>query len=158
MSGSYVLILNSSVATNQTDNTNGLIGPSDSTYYVDWITILGDNKDRKFKVECSFKTVTSDSVLNLTSQVKVYIGSGDNYDQTQSQYSTITFAGPKTLYSTTANAPLYYNESNYNSNNPITINYPDQDYLRVTIRQVNGTEPTNCLHYMLRLRFTPISE
>jgi len=164
MTESYKLFLNAGNS-RYYDGTNYV-------FYVDWQSIL-PKKHSKYKVNFSFKRdrIQTGSVFGFF-QVKVTLGSGNKTSQedkgtdiigiytagTYASGSTIEYnVADTTTYNTKTSSTVAFHETNGKDNIPITINYPTNNNITVTvIDSTINTYLTSTL--LLFLTFTPIKD
>ena len=153
MSESYTLFLNTQNPVNYT-NLDPVQGVCDVQFYINWNAFL-PKEHNKFEVTATLKTITSTVNFSATCYIDLSFGSGTSYDQSMSQRS-ISISLNAGSYSTGAGTTRQFFDTIKNAKGYLAINRPTDNYLRVSIKNSNGTIATGFVNFTLRLKFTPI--
>jgi hypothetical protein len=148
MKENFTLVLNSTaITTNKTGNNTNL----GYTYNVNWENILPD-RNTKYKVNFTFFSMSKSGFTDVYS-LYINFGTADVYDNNSSR---TTFLGDIHPYSLTTT--VFYAVANLNDNQDITISYPSNRFITVSLININSGQPTVYLssEYILTLSFTPI--
>jgi hypothetical protein len=143
----YTLVLNSTNSSNRTGTA-----PSFS-YNINWDAIFPQNlRDKKFAVSFVFSSLVVTTPFTEVYTVNINFGTTNVYNQTPSQSA---FLG--VLYSYMTSATAYFAMANINDNSPVTISYPTNRIITVSIGNANLASSTvNITDYILTLQFTPL--
>jgi hypothetical protein len=143
----YTLVLNSTNSSNRTGTA-----PTYS-YNINWDAIFPQNlRDKKFAVSFVFSSLVVTTPFTEVYTVNINFGTTNVYNQTPSQSA---FLG--VLYSYMTNATAYFAMANINDNSPVTICYPTNRIITVSIGNANLASSTvNITDYILTLQFTPL--
>ena len=143
----YTLVLNSTNSSNRTGTA-----PTYS-YNINWDAIFPENlRNKKFAVSFVFSSLVVTTPFTEVYTVNINFGTTNVYNQTPSQSAFLGFLYP---YMTSATA--YFAMATINDNSPITISYPVNRNITVSIGNANLASSTvNITNYILTLRFTPL--
>jgi hypothetical protein len=143
----YTLYLNSQTATNRIGTTK-----SKYQYYINWNTILPtpENINQKYLVRFTFTTLSTGSVGDIYT-ISIDFGGSNMYDQTNNKTNFLGFA-----YPIGNNGTNYYLQSKYPDNVPVTVEYPNNSLITVSINPLNTAGGGYAIESFLVLEFTPI--
>ena len=152
MKETRTLVLNSQTATNRIgSNTRNY------QYNVNWTTILPkpENINQKYLVRFSFITPATNSFGEVFT-VSIDFGGSNMYDQTNNKSTFMGCVYPvmNTTTSTAGtNTVFYYAKATTIDNIPVTVEYPTNSMITVTLMYLNATYPTNYFtnNYILTL-------
>jgi hypothetical protein len=148
MKENYTLLLNSTTTTTNKTGNNTNLG---YTYNVNWDNILPD-RNIKYKVNFTFFSLSKGGFTDLYS-LYINFGTSDVYDNNSSRTTYLGTIHPYPLTTT-----VFYAVANINDNADVTINYPSNRLITVSLINSNAGQPTVYLSsdYVLTLSFTPI--
>ena len=157
MKETRTLVLNSQTATNRIgSNTRNY------QYNVNWTTILPkpENINQKYLVRFSFITPSTKSFGEVFT-VSIDFGGSNMYDQTNNKSTFMGCVYPvmNTTTSTAGtNTVFYYSKATTIDNIPVTIEYPNNSMITVTLLNLNASFPANYFtnNYVMTLEFTPV--
>ena len=142
----YTLVLNSTNSVNRTGTAPNF------TYNINWDSVLPDKRYTKYKVNFSFNSLVVATPFTEIYTINVIFGTTNVYNQMPSQSAYIGCVHP---YNTSATS--YYAIANINDNPDITIAYPSNRLITVSIGNANLASSTvNITDYILTLQFMPI--
>ena len=153
----YNLILNSYSSVNRTGSNK-----RNYQYFVNWNAVLPNphKTGQRFEVRFSFITPAVSTVGEVF-VLNIDFGGSNVYDQVNSRSTFLGFCLPyanQTSSTTGTNVAYFYTKAFLNENLPITIEYPNNNNIMVSLTNLNGNYPniyfTN--DYVLNLQFTPI--
>jgi len=157
MKENYTLVLSSQNATNRIGTLR-----KNYQYYVNWSAVLPkpENINQKYLVKFSFISNPQASLIAEVYSLNIDFGGSNMYDQSQSRSTYLGYLYPLANYSSGA-AGTYttysYSISKASDNMPVTIEYPNNNFITVNLVNSNtasGTTFTN--EYTLTLEFVPI--
>ena len=158
MKETYNLVLNSQTTTNRI----GTVTRS-YQYMVNWSAVLPkpENINQKYSVRFSFITPSSGSFGEVFT-LSIDFGGSNVYDQTNSRSTFLGCVYPvsnQTAATSGTNTVFYYGKATTIDNIPVTVEYPNNNIITVSILNANASYPniyfTN--NYILNLEFTPIN-
>jgi hypothetical protein len=120
-------------------------------YTVAWNSIL-PTKYKKFICQFVFKSENTATVLNSNGFVGMDFGRVNVFDGVQSvnnQFGVVYPANVGTQY--------FYSSTN-NDNNDITVQYPTNNNVTLTLKKFDGSALPNMQHYCLIMNFVGIEE
>ena len=160
MKENYTLYLSSQNTTNRTGTTKKSL-----QYYINWHAILpkAENINQKFLVKFKFVGYIQGSFGEIYN-LQIDFGGSNMYDQSNSKSTYLGIMFPEDnataialTSGTGGNVSYFYLVSDPNDNLPVTIEYPNNNLITVSINNINtgsGTTFTN--DYNLILEFVPI--
>ena len=157
MKETRTLVIHSQNATNRSgSNTRNY------QYYINWSSVLPspENINQKYHVRFAFITPATTSFGEVFT-LSIDFGGSNTYDQTGSKSTVLGNVFPIQNNSATTsgtNTVFYYSKATMNDNIPITMEYPNNNFITVSLVNLNTSFPTNYFtnNYMLTLEFTPI--
>ena len=160
MKENYTLFLSSQNSTNRIGTTKKSL-----QYYVNWHAVLpkADNVNQKFLVKFKFVGYIQGSFGEIYN-LQIDFGGSNMYDQSNSKSTYLGIMFPEDnatnialTSGTGGNQSYFYLTSDPNDNLPVTIEYPNNNFITVSINNINtgsGTIFTN--DYNLILEFATI--
>ena len=157
MKETYNLVLNSQITTNRI----GTLTRS-YQYMINWSSVLPKPHDisQKYSVRFSFITPSSGSFGEVF-LLSIDFNGSNLCDQTNSRNNYLGYVFPVMNPSATtsgSNTVFYYSKASIIDNLPITIEYPNNNIITVSLVNSNSSYPTNYFtnNYILNLEFTPL--
>ena len=160
MKENYTLFLSSQNSTNRIGTTKKSL-----QYYVNWHAVLpkADNVNQKFLVKFKFVGYIQGSFGEIYS-LQIDFGGSNMYDQSNSKSTYLGIMFPEDnataialTSGTGCNQTYFYLTSDPNDNLPVTIEYPNNNFITVSINNINTSSGTTFNNdYNLILEFAPI--
>ena len=160
MKENYTLFLSSQNSTNRIGTTKKSL-----QYYINWHAVLpkAENINQKFLVKFKFVGYIQGSfgeIYNLA----IDFGGSNMYDQSNSKSTYLGIMFPEDNATSIAltsgtggNFSYFYLVSQPNDNLPVTIEYPNNNFITVSINNINTASGTTFNNdYNLILEFAPI--
>ena len=148
MKETYTLVLDTQNSTNRLGSNN-----YSRQYNVNWSAILPkpENISQKYQLRFTLTSLSTASLGDIFS-VSIDFGGSNVYQQSNSKG---TFLG--LVYPIGNNGTYYYFQSKACDNLPVTVEYPNNSLITVSINSiVSGSANTFGVHSVLVLEFTPI--
>ena len=158
MKENYTLLLRIQIATNRISGASQI----NYQYNVNWSTILPkpDNVNQKYLVRFNFMTLAQSSATTELYQIFIDFGGSNMYDQTNNKSTCIGYVYPMVNYSssvTGTNTAFGYTVARATDNVPVTIEYPNNSMITVTVTNTNTAGGAALgKDYIMTLEFTSI--
>ncbi len=119
-------------------------------YYINWSSFLPkpDNVDQKFLVRFIFTNNSATGIIGDIFSLYINFGGSNAYDTSNSKSNFLGLIYP------TSHSTFGYTKCNTNDNLPVTIEYPNNNIITVTLSNVNNVN--YAIDYSLVLEFIPI--